>query len=711
LHRSPSGAFAINDSGRVVTVAQRNDTSRYDTLLMLGPQPGRTWTLGAQGDVFGYGINAGGAAVGDHTINGRTQAVLWQGGFSIDLAPPRIGADTFARAINDAGVVVGYDGIRSALRWDAAGNVQVLPTLAPHASGDWAIALNQAGVIVGESGGKAVRWEGGQVVDLQVPGTGTSRGMGINSQGWVVGNNVSSAPDRAFLHVPGVGSQWVIDLPGVREAGWTAIAEANAINERGQFVGYGNQGSATTVAYRATLAQTVWEQRDSSGLWDNAGAWSYGVAPGVLQHAVIDPTRAITVFGPRGSAELKRLSVGGAATGGGGLATLALDGGTITIRDDPSEANPPFRGVHISARGVLTGDGRIVIEPGHQRALWNDGQIVAQDVRLDGSPVNRGLVVGGYSGTQRLQATFIGNLGANGSETGTAGVLRVLEGERLQIEGNLRSSGEIQVFGGSFTHSRGWLVNMSMPDAQGRQDVGRILGQNARLDLQGGLTLQGGQLIFSAGNNNTFGNVLVERSPADQRGGQIIVTGRSQATFYGPIDVAAGAELRISAGSVATFLGTVRQRTGALFSGSGTKFYEGGLTIGNSPGLGIDEGDVEFGASNVYEAEIGGLEPGVDFDKYIVHGQLTFGGTLKLLPWAGFAPQVGQRFDLFDWGSTAGQFDSIDSSAFGAATVWDFSRLYVDGSIGVTAVPEPGTWALWLAGLLGVGRVVRRRNA
>jgi hypothetical protein len=175
--------------------------------------------------------------------------------------------------------------------------------------------------------------------------------------------------------------------------------------------------------------------------------------------------------------------------------------------------------------------------------------------------------------------------------------------------------------------------------------------------------------------------------------------------------VGAGAELRVSGGSLATFLGLVRQRSGARFTGTGTKFYEGGLQVGNSPGLGIDEGDVEFGASNVYEAEIGGLQPGVDFDKYIVHGQLTFGGTLKLVPWAGFAPQPGQRFDLLDWGSTAGQFDLIDSSAFGGATVWDFSQLYVDGSIGVTAVPEPGSWALLaLGGIVVAARVQRRQR-
>ena len=42
---------------------------------------------------------------------------------------------------------------------------------------------------------------------------------------------------------------------------------------------------------------------------------------------------------------------------------------------------------------------------------------------------------------------------------------------------------------------------------------------------------------------------------------------------------------------------------------------------------------------------------------------------------------------------------------------WDTTRLYVDGSVLITAVPEPGTYALMLAGLAAVGAVARRRRA
>ena len=55
----------------------------------------------------------------------------------------------------------------------------------------------------------------------------------------------------------------------------------------------------------------------------------------------------------------------------------------------------------------------------------------------------------------------------------------------------------------------------------------------------------------------------------------------------------------MSAGSTAVFFGQVLQRTGAVFSGTDAKFYEGGLLVGASPGLGLDAGSVGFGAGNL----------------------------------------------------------------------------------------------------------------
>jgi len=256
------------------------------------------------------------------------------------------------------------------------------------------------------------------------------------------------------------------------------------------------------------------------------------------------------------------------------------------------------------------------------------------------------------------------------------------------------NAGTFDLNGGELRITQGTLSN---------QAGGRLVLNDARLLALDGLNNRG-QLNVTFGESQVFGRVL------NQAGGQIILSGRSDTTFHDAVEVQAGAELRVSAGSTAVFFGAVQQRSGALFTGSGSKFYEGGLSVGDSPGLGTDGGDVAFGAGNVYLAEIG--DATVGFDRYQVAGHLAFGGTLRLSSWDGYTGQAGDSFDLFDWGSSSGSFSLIDASTLQLAPglVLDTSSLYLDGRIAVAAVPEPGTWAMWLAGLAGMGAVVRRRQ-
>jgi hypothetical protein len=224
----------------------------------------------------------------------------------------------------------------------------------------------------------------------------------------------------------------------------------------------------------------------------------------------------------------------------------------------------------------------------------------------------------------------------------------------------------------------------------------------ARLTTTAGLN-NAGQVQITSGSSEFFGKVV------NEAGGQILLSGQGTTTFYDNVEAQKSSELRVSTGATAVFFGAVQQRSGAVFSGSGLKYYEGGFSVGNSPGLASDGGDVSFGLGNTYLAELGGTTAGSGFDHYSVAGTLTLGGTLQIVSWDGFTGQVGQSFDLFDWGQLQGQFGQVDASGLQLAegTRLDLSRLYVDGTVSVTAVPEPGTWALMLS---GAGLLVWRRR-
>src|SRR5690606_23659487 len=123
-----------------------------------------------------------------------------------------------------------------------------------------------------------------------------------------------------------------------------------------------------------------------------------------------------------------------------------------------------------------------------------------------------------------------------------------------------------------------------------------------------------------------------------------------------------------------------------------------------SPGASPEQvtftGNMVLDAFSTLTMELGGLVPGTEHDKLVVTGLLTLnGGVLDVLFWNGFAPSAGNAFDLLEWGTRNGMFGSIALPALSPGLAWDTSHLYVDGSIAVAAVPEPGTYAMMLVGL------------
>lgn len=664
-----SVARGINAAGQVVGQA---DTPRAFHGFVW--QAGRLQDLGAS-NVYGgaSGINAAGQAVGyaKTASISPAHAVLWQNGQTQDLGTLG-GGDSYAQGINDAGQVVGQASTSGstyrAFLWQS-GVMQDLGTLGGTYSA--ATAINATGQVVGEAqttgnaAAHAFLWQGGRMQDLGTLGGRDSVALGINVAGQVVGHSSigSDATTHAFLR----GAQGgMTDLNDLLATGSGAVVnDAKGINDSGQIAGAATIAGQRRAVLLTPTGSVAWSSGGAGGSFSDGARWEHGFAPSRFIDAVIAPAGGETIS-VGADATVKSLVLG-AAAGASGRPELVLHiGAGLTAID----------GVTVQATGTLSGNGTI------RGSLSNLGTVQANNLTITGSFDNAGLV----NGSGFLNAN-LNNAAAGQVQSGAGDVLRVVGTSHV-------NQGLIDISGGGTQRYTGRLDNAA---------GGRILLNNAVLRLDDGLS-NAGQVQVSFGGTTVYGALTTTA------GGKIILSGNSDATFTGALDVASGGELRVSGGSTGVFFGPVHQRTGSVFSGTGAKFYEGGLSIGNSPGRGTDGGDVSFGAGNTYLEEIGGLAAGTQFDQYAVAGTLGFGGTLKVVWWGSFTGQAGQQFDVFDWRQASGTFAAIDLSGapLAAGLRWDTSKLYVTGEIGITAVPEPQTRALLLVGLALVGCAGRR---
>jgi len=389
---------------------------------------------------------------------------------------------------------------------------------------------------------------------------------------------------------------------------------------------------------------------------------------------------------------------------------MTLAGASIGAFDATSMLSNEASGT-ISGNGVISAkfanQGSLIVDGGKltiEKSFANGGQILLSSAiaSLSGGAIdNSGRIEGlGQIGNVINNQGFVNAKGGTltlAAAVSNSGTLTVGRDATLRLTQGLQpNTGKIQLAGGTFDNNGKALIN---------QATGVINGFG---EVRSGVLTNNGLVLLSGGVSAVYADVVAN---ADS---QIILSGNSNTTFYGKVEVKDGAELRVSEGSVATFAAEVKQRNGADVNGDGKMFFEGGLSVGNSPGYGYIQGSVTFASSNTYSAEIGGVNACTavscaagaalldsSFDRLVVGGKLKLGGKLTLTSWNGFVAQAGQSFDLLDWGSASGTFKSIDASGFlhAAGTQLDLSQLYTSGEIRVTAVPEPESYALMLAGL------------
>jgi probable HAF family extracellular repeat protein len=247
---STSTAFGINGAGQVV------GTSSAGT----GVIRAFLWSAGAMQELpppLGYccseafAINDDGLVAGAVSITpGNPHAAIWRNGVATDLQKSGPG-EGYAWDVNASGRIVGtfysdFDGgSQGSFTWTESSGLQLLDGTA---DGGEALAISEAGRIVGWSRGVAYFWSEGLRDVLGTLGGGSSVALGVNDAPTVQivgGSSVQRGADfHAFIWSESGGMR-DLGLPKGR-----SFARAEDVNATGWVVGWTSSRSG---AERATL--------------------------------------------------------------------------------------------------------------------------------------------------------------------------------------------------------------------------------------------------------------------------------------------------------------------------------------------------------------------------------------------------------------------------------------------------------------------------
>ncbi len=135
-------------------------------------------------------------------------------------------------------------------------------------------------------------------------------------------------------------------------------------------------------------------------------------------------------------------------------------------------------------------------------------------------------------------------------------------------------------------------------------------------------------------------------------------------------------------------------------SGASTTSTFHSVSFNNTGTLAVDSGKLFIIGANVLNLmptgtlsyKLGGLTPQVDFGTIERTHTLTAGGKLAVTLATGFAPALGNSFDLIDWCNTCtldGSFSTLALPPLASGLKWDSSQLYTAGVLAV-GVGIPG---------------------
>ncbi|MBN8503544.1 MAG: PEP-CTERM sorting domain-containing protein [Burkholderiales bacterium] len=523
------------------------------------------------------------------------------------------------------------------------------------------------------------------------------------------------------------------------------VLRGQALGLKGSLRNFSGQRQQVSLEIRAQTDQT-WDGGSGGLLLD---AWRVDAGHVRLAGEIKFNAGWAPVIGVSGAAHLsvadgrqirsQGINLGAAQ---GAVGALSLSGQrTEWIADGPLHAG-------LTGQGWLeVSDGASFSSRGALLGLGPNGR--ASEVRglgsrwtVQGEP----LQVGGEGRLRIAAGAQLATQGGNVSVSGAVTLLGADSQWRDTARVHLRG-GELLVREGAGAHfeeltveSRGRLL---MQDGGSRLDVRSMrLASGGSLQLDRSTQAQvaqlqgdaGSQLILRGGRLEVDALRLAAGSQLDWQGGTLALPALQLGGSDAPIGallvleddstLALQGELRVLGEGVLLMRAGARLQAQALVLEGGTVLRQGdaswqlaelagqGLIAGGgevqgrldpSGSLQFGGGDLQLTAGSVLRLDLAGES----FDRLGGIGRLQADGRIELH----FAPGVAGnrqalRFDLLDFEQMAGSY-RIEVLGLDASRV-DLSRFAIDGSVGVSAVPEPSAWVLMAGGL---GWLVCRRRA
>jgi probable HAF family extracellular repeat protein len=248
-----STAYGANESDQIVggsyTQVTIGGVTTYPSRAVRWTTSGEVGTLlGSLGGSYSQAsvINTLGEIVGQSTTaDGQMHPFIWSPSATLTDLGFVAGVDIQVQDRNAAGTIVGSvrftpSTLQTAFVWRSTGGFETLPDLGPPPAGDgivsYATAVNDAGVIVGfvntaSFGVRAVRWNlvaGRYVVENLGLGTG-SQANDINNAGEIVGTHRAIRSNGGFY----LAGSTLKELPGL-----SGSARPFRINENADVVGF-----------------------------------------------------------------------------------------------------------------------------------------------------------------------------------------------------------------------------------------------------------------------------------------------------------------------------------------------------------------------------------------------------------------------------------------------------------------------------------------